>query len=230
MSARQLIFELGQRPALGMSDFLVAPNNRNALAWLDRWPDWPASALAIHGPAGCGKSHLAAVWRARTGAETLSCNDLPDMTFGAGARCIVVESGETGVAGDSGRERGLLHLYNHLKEEGGHLLFTARRPPARWQVGLPDLASRLAAIPAVAIGAPDDALIGAVLVKLFADRQLRVGHEVLAFMLTRMERSFDAARGLVESIDARALAGHRKITVPFVREVLRDDNITAEGG
>lgn len=226
MSAEQLALELGLRPARGMSDFLVAPSNQEAVAWLDRWPDWSSPALAIHGPAGCGKSHLAAVWQARTGAGFVEARDLSGL-LETPHRCCVIEGADEGVAGDDGRERALLHLYNRLREAGGHLLLTARTPPARWPVRLPDLASRLAAAPAVAIRPPDDALIGAVLVKLFADRQLRVGQDVPDFMLTRMERTFDAARQLVDAIDARALADRRNITVPLVRDVLRD--ITPSG-
>jgi len=222
MSARQLALALDHRPALGRSDFLVADCNEAAVAWLDRWPDWPASALAIHGPAGCGKSHLGAVWRVRTGAvEVLAASlDRADGWLDSAADCCLIDCADSGVPGDDRRERGLLHLYNRLREEGGHLLLLARTPPARWRVSLADLRSRLAALPAVAIGAPDDAVIGAVLVKLFADRQLRVGEDVVGYLLARMERSFAAARRLVEAVDASAMAGHRNITVPLVREVL----------
>lgn len=225
MNARQLAFDLGQRPALGMTDFLVAPNNRDAVAWLDRWPEWPGSALAIHGPGGCGKSHLAAVWQARTGAQVVEPEDPDALPPGYGSGRCVVEDADLFCAGDDRAERALLHLYNHLREEGGSLLLTARQPPARWPIRLPDLGSRLAAIPATVIGPPDDALIGAVLVKLFADRQLDVGEDVVSFMLTRMERSFEAARGLVDSVDSRALAGSRNITIPLVRDVMREQTI-----
>ncbi len=225
MSARQLTLDLDQRPAFGRDDFLVAASNSEAVAWLDRWPDWPAPALAIYGPPGCGKSHLAAVWRARTGARPVDAPALarqpaPTLAAGPSPRCVIDDA--DAVPGDPGRESGLLHLYNHIADVGGALLLTGREAPARWPVALPDLASRLAALPAAPVGPPDDGLIGAVLVKLFADRQLRVGQEVVAFVLPRMERSLEAARSLVERIDGDALARHRRITVPFVREVLRD--------
>ena len=134
------------------------------------------------------------------------------------APAVVIEDAEGGL--DAGAEEGLFHLYNLLAEGGGHLLLTGRRPPARWPLVLADLGSRLAALPAVAIEAPDEALIAALIVKLFADRQLRVGREVLAFLLPRMERSFAAARRLVAHIDAAALARQRAVTVPLAREVL----------
>ena len=117
-------------------------------------------------------------------------------------------------------EAALLHLHNALAEAGGHLLLTAGAAPARWDLRLPDLASRLRAAPAVAVTAPDDALMTAVLVKLFADRQLRVGQGVVEFLVRRIERSFEAARDIVAAIDAGALAAHRNVTVPLAREVL----------
>ncbi|MFQ5938492.1 MAG: DNA replication protein [Alphaproteobacteria bacterium] len=227
MTAGQLTLDLGHRPALGMDDFLVTPCNREAVAWIDRWPDWPGPALAIHGPPGCGKTHLAHVFRARSAAKLIAPEALgrtePNGLLGEARVCMLDDAGR--VAGGSVGERALLHLYNVVAERQGHLLLAARKPPGRWPVGLPDLRSRLAAVPAVSVGAPDDALIGALLVKLFADRQLRVGQDVVAFLLARMERSFDAARRMVAAIDETALAERRNITVPLVRDVLRHQDL-----
>ena len=223
----QLALDLGHRTALDADDFLVAPSNRDAVLWVDRWPGWPAPALVVHGPPGCGKSHLAHVWRARSGARALAPEGLvrgaPGDLLGE-ANCAVVE--DCGAAGD---ERALMHLYNLVAERRGHLLLTAAKPPSRWPIGLPDLRSRLVAAPAVAIGAPDDGLIGAVLVKLFGDRQLRVGAGVVEFLLARMERTFDAARRIVAALDRESLAGGRNITVPLARQVLKQLETTAEG-
>ena len=223
----QLGLDLGHRTALDSDDFLVAPSNRDAVLWIDRWPGWPASALVVHGPPGCGKSHLAHVWRARSGARALSPDGLgrgaPGDILGAG-KCAVVE--DCGAAGD---ERALMHLYNLVAERRGHLLLTAARPPSRWPIGLPDLRSRLVAAPAVAIGAPDDGLIGAVLIKLFRDRQLGVGEGVVEFLLARMERSLGAAGLIVAALDRESLAGGRNITVPLAHQVLEQFETTAEG-
>ena len=222
--ASQLALEFPHRPAHGREDFLISPNNEEAVAWVDRWPDWPAPALTVYGPAGCGKTHLAQVWRARSGAEVLdaagiAAGDARPLPEGA-ASCIV--DVKLGAAAPNGiDEAALLHLYNLVAEAGGHMLITSREAPARWNLALPDLASRLIAIPAVEIGPPDDALIGAVLVKLFHDRQLRVGEDVITFLLARMERSFAAVRAIVAALDRSALAAHRNITVPLARDVLR---------
>jgi DnaA regulatory inactivator Hda len=214
----QLVLDLGHRSAHGVENFLVAPCNADAVAWLDRWPGWPAPALALFGPGASGKTHLAHIWKTRSDARWLPANRLsetaPDRIV-AEARNVVVDDAGSGVD-----ERTLLHLYNMLAEAKGNLLLTGRTPPARWAVGLADLRSRLNAAPAVAIGRPDDALIGAVLVKLFADRQIHVDGEVLAYVLARMERSFSAARALVEALDRSALAAHRRITIPLAREVM----------
>ncbi len=228
----QLPLPLGHRPALGHDDFLVAPCNRDAVAWLDRWPRWPAPGLTLYGPPGSGKTHLAHVWRARSAARLLR----PSMLAGAeapalvagGRACVIDGEGETGGDWpDRVDEHALLHLYNLLAESGGHLLLVAAAPPARWRLKLADLGSRLTAAPAVALGPPDGEVVAAVLVKLFADRQLAVGTEVVAYLQTRLERSFDAARRAVAALDRSALAARRRVTVPLVREVLAslDDNI-----
>lgn len=214
----QIPLDLGYRPAMGAADFLVAPCNRDAVAMLDLWPRWPGPALAIHGPAGCGKTHLTHVWRARSNAAGIACDRLatdPAPVLLGDAAGAVVEDIDRGVD-----EAALFHLHNLLAERRGHLLLTSRVAPARLQIALPDLASRLGAAMPVAVGAPDDEVIGAVLLKHFADRQLRVEPAVVTFLLTRMERSFAAAREVVAALDAAALAGKRRITVPLARAVL----------
>jgi len=224
----QLILDLPHRPASGREDFLIAPSNQVAMAWIDRWPDWPAPGLAIHGPSGCGKTHLAQVWLGAAGARRLGIEDL--MTRAAAehlrqGRALALDGIDAELSATPGAEERLLHLYNQLVEAGGHLLLTAERPPAHWPIGLPDLRSRLAAIPAVALGAPDDRLMLALLAKLFADRQLHVDAEVLEYCLRRMERSFAAACSLVAAADRVSLTARREITVPLMRDILSQSAI-----
>jgi chromosomal replication initiation ATPase DnaA len=218
IQGRQLAFDLGHRPALGAEDFLVAPSNAEAVAWLDRWPAWPAPALVLHGPAGSGKTHLAHVFEARSGAKNVAEGLTPERVPHLAAASVVVDPAE-GAA-----EEPLLHLYNLVAERRGALLLVGRSPPAQWRIGLADLRSRLLASPTVALRPPDDALLGAVMLKLFADRQIVVGDELIAFLLRRTERSFEAARRVVGQLDRAALAAGRPITVPFAGEVLREAN------
>jgi chromosomal replication initiation ATPase DnaA len=226
MRPRQLALDLPVRRATGRDAFFVAAPNALALAEIDRWRDWPAGKLALVGPEGAGKSHLAAVWAAEAGAAVKAAADLS----GAAAlpRHLVVEDADR-VAGDDAAERRLLHLHNGVLEAGGRLLLTARTAPARWPVALPDLASRLAATPVARIEAPDDALLAAVLVKLFEDRQLAVTPDLVAYCVRRMERSFAAAQALVAALDARALATGRTPGRRLAAEVL-DEMLDAAGG
>ncbi|MCR6632941.1 MAG: DnaA/Hda family protein [Magnetospirillum sp.] len=228
MTETQLAFALGHRPALGRDDFLVAPCNAEAVAWLERWPDWPSHALALFGPPGSGKSHLLAAFASHHGlgqvvsllAGALTAERVPHLV----AQASVVMVDDLDRLAD---ETGLFHLWNLTKETGRWLVLAGRLAPARLKIRLPDLRSRLSATPAVGIGAPDDALLAAILIKLFADRQLRVGEDVVSYVLSRMDRSFAAVGAVVEALDAAALARRRSITVPLARAVLerleRDD-------
>lgn len=211
----QLPLNFDFRPAMRGEDFLVANCNREAIAWLDRFPQWPSPFLVIYGAPGCGKTHLCEVFHQATGASALNLVADPFQTMN-GAKVGILEN----LDGQAFDETALFHLYNHAKENGAFILITAQTPPAQWDVSLRDLKSRLGAVCVAEIGQPDDALMEAVLVKLFADRQLQVDREVLSFILIRMERSFQTARELVQVIDREALAQKRKITIPFVRQFL----------
>lgn len=175
---------------------MMAPSNRNAVAWIDRWPDWPAPALILYGPPASGKTHLGAVWQQRT--KGLLIDDVEDWI------------------GKKSREEDLFHLYNNAQEEKTGLLITALSPPQQWPYVLPDLASRLKAAPRVEIEPPDDSLLAAMLVKLFHDRQLSVTEDIIHYILPRIERSYTAARDLVAKADASALSDKRKITIPLL--------------
>ena len=214
----QLAFAFEHRPSLSGDDFLVAPGNRDAVAWLDAWPDWPAPLLVIHGPPGSGKSHLGQVFRARSGASEVPSAALgtkaPTELLGT-AREVLIDDADFAHA-----EEAALHLYNEIASRGGHLLATAMSPPSAWALALPDLRSRILGAPAAALGRPDDALIKAVLAKLFSDRQVRIDIDVVEYLARRMERSLGEAQRLVTLIDRAALAERRDVTVPFVREIL----------
>lgn len=215
---QQLPLELGHRAALGRDDFLVSESNRDAVAWIDLWPQWPAPGLVVCGPAASGKSHLAEVWRARSDAVRIDRRDMvPDAIARVVAtRAVVIEDADRGID-----ETALFHLYNILAERRGSLLLTALLPPARWHLQLADLRSRLASLPTVAIAAPDDALMQAVLVKLFADRQLLVDPDLVTYLATRLDRSLAAAAAAVDVLDRAALAARRSLTIPFARDTLR---------
>lgn len=210
------------RPAAtGRADFFVSAANAEALAAVEGWRAWPQGKLVLTGPAGAGKSHLARIWAVEAGAALLPATDLVATDLPAlAAHARVALDDAHSVAGDAAAERALFHLHNMLAVAGGHLLLTAPEAPNRWHVALPDLASRLQATPVARLERPDDALLSAVLVKLFADRQLHVAPAVIAYLATRIDRSLADAARVVAAIDSRSLTTHREITRAFAAEVL----------
>jgi chromosomal replication initiation ATPase DnaA len=219
LGSGQLAFDLPWRSADGAEDFLVAPSNEAAVGWIDRWPDWPAGGLVLTGPAASGKSHLAGLWRRRAGAAALPLASLAERApaaLAAVAPCFLLDPAKPA----AGEEEPLLHLLNILRERQGSLLLIAETPPSQWAVALPDLRSRLLALPHVAIGAPDDALLGALLVKLFRDRGLKPGPGLVQYLLRRVERSCAAVREVVAALDGASLAAGRPVSLGLARAVL----------
>lgn len=218
MTVRQLNLDLPHRAALGAEDFLVSECNRGAVRLIDSWPDWRDNAQLIIGPAASGKTHLARVWQARSSAETLTPTGLDvgllDST-GEGTPLIIEDVDRADYD-----EKALFHLLNLAREKRLFVLLSARDAPNRFDCSLPDLRSRLNALPAVRIGAPDDALLKTVMLKHFADRQLSIDPRVLDFLALRIERSLAAAAVAVAAIDRAALGSGRKLSRQFVAEVL----------
>jgi chromosomal replication initiation ATPase DnaA len=217
----QLAFDLPFRAALGRGDFFVSATNAQALAALDGWQDWPGAKMVLVGPAAAGKTHLAHVWAEITGAVLHSATTLAsaDIATLATAPAVVIEDCEA-LPHHKGSQTALFHLHNMLATRRAPLLMTAATAPRDWGLTLPDLASRVQAAPLTRLDAPDDALLAAVLIKLFADRQISVTPALIAYLLPRMERSFDAARALVATLDGAALARGTGVTRALAATVL----------
>ncbi len=215
---RQLALALGHADSYAREDFLSGPCNEGPFQLVCAWPDWPANALALVGPEGSGKTHLAMIWAAMAGARVISARGLheADVPSALATGALVVED-----AGAGADDRALFHLINLAREEKASLLFTARSAPATWPVAIPDLISRLRALPVLTLQAPDDAMLRAVIVKLAADRQLTLDESVIAFIATRIERSFAAARAAVIALDNEALRQGRPPTRALAAEIFR---------
>lgn len=219
----QLVFDLPHLDAFEAEDFLVSQCNQAAVDLVHQWPDWPSHAVIISGAAGSGKSHLVSVWRRLSAADAVAMADVTSETIerfkGSGRLAIedvgVMESGNAEI------ERLVFHLLNQARESKGQLLITCRRPPGELGIALPDLNSRLKALPVAEIRPIDDALLSGLLVKLFSDRQLAIDPGVIKYLTRHMERSAEAAREIVERIDQLALRTHRKVTRALAGEALR---------
>ena len=204
-------------PRYGRVDFLVSDSNRAALDWIERWPRWPGRALVLHGPAGSGKTHLAHLWCETAGAGLIAGAAVAEAEPWTLTAPLVVDDA------DRAAEEPLLHLYNSCLERGIDLLLTMRAPPAAAPPALADLGSRLRSLPAAGIALPDDALLAALLLKHFADRQLRVAPDVIAYLVPRMERSFAAAAALAARLDRMSLNARTRVSVKLARALLAEE-------
>jgi chromosomal replication initiation ATPase DnaA len=215
--ARQLPLDLATPAGLAREDLIVGPSNQAAVALIDRWPDWSAPVMVLAGPAGSGKSHMGTVWRESSGAIMLEAGRLgPEALEAASNGPVFIDDADEGALD----EQGLFHLINTVRGADTHLLMTARRFPVSWRVELSDLASRLKAAAVVEIGEPDDALLAAIIAKLFADRQVEVEPHVIEYIVRRMERSLATANAVVDRLDRLALERKSRISRALAGEVI----------
>lgn len=213
----QLIMPFASQPSYHVADFIRGEATAEALAWVERWPDWPYSIMLLHGPSGSGKTHLAHVFAARAGATLIAPERLgttPADQILTGNHAWVLDGMERA------DEAALAQLINHARARGDYLLITAQQSPHRYTFRLPDLASRLKALPAAELGTPDEALLAGVLAKAFADLQLRIAPEVLMYAINQMERSYAAVQHFARTMDHLSLTRGRAVTIPLVKEAL----------
>jgi chromosomal replication initiation ATPase DnaA len=221
---RQLVLALDHSESYAREDFLAGPSNSAALALIDSWPDWPNRIMALNGPEGAGKTHLAAIWAESSGARRVAARVLTEaevpaaLTTGA----LMLEDLE---AGDFD-ERALFHLLNLAREEQAYVLMTGRQIPTGLEVAIRDLGSRLRAVPSVLLQSPGDTLLRLVMVKLAADRQLALDQTVVNYVANRIERSFAAVRAAVAQLDEEAMRQHRPVTRALAAELFRDSTET----
>lgn len=219
--ALQLVLSLPHAESFAREDFIAGPSNTSALTLIDRWPDWPDRVIALIGPEGSGKSHLAAIWAEKAGARILSGRsvDGADPVAALSTGALVIED----LVPSRSDEVALFHLLNLAREERAHLLITARTPPSTWPITLRDLMSRLRALPVVTAAAPDDVLLRAVMTKLAADRQIDLDATLLNYLVHRIERSFTAAKSAIVRLDGEALRQKRPVNRALAVELFRND-------
>jgi chromosomal replication initiation ATPase DnaA len=215
----QLVLALDYATSFAREDFLAGPSNAAALALIESWPDWPDRVMALVGPEGAGKTHLASIWAEAAGARIMAANLLEhgDLPAALATGALALED----LAPENLDEPALFHLLNLAREERAYVLITARAQPASFPVAIRDLASRLRAIPVVMLSAPDDALLRSLIVKLAADRQIAVDEALVSFLANRIERSFAAARAAVARLDEEAMRQHRPVTRALAAELFR---------
>lgn len=219
--ARQLRLPLRRPPIYSREAFVVGPSNSEAVALLDAWPRWPGRVLALVGPEGAGKTHMARVWAENAGAVALD-RVAPDIAKAAG-RPALLEDVDQGVAAEA-----LFHLINMAAHEGGGLLLTARIQPTAWPADLPDLRSRLNALTVAVIDEPDDTVLEGVLRKLFRERSIRPPGEVYQYLLRRMERSIPQAREIVRRLDEASDEAQRPVSRALAKQILEGDGENLE--
>lgn len=212
---RQLPLDLEHATGMSRDDLVVSPANAAAVALIDRWPDWPSPVVVLAGPAGSGKSHLAAIWKDISGAEQLHLSSVGDEAAAVRGPVLIDDIDSAPLD-----EQRLFHLINAVRSAGTHLLVTSRRFPAAWGAKLPDLVSRLKAATVVEIAEPDDLLLAGVITKLFADRQVAVEPHLVDYLVRRIERSLSTAIRVVTKLDRAALERKTRITRGLAAEVV----------
>lgn len=221
---RQLPLPLPHDAAMSADDFLVTPCNREAAAWIEKWPEWPSHGLILTGLPGSGKTHLLNLWLEKSKGNLITKTDLLAHTAAplTATTTFLAFDNADALAGEEAAEEKLFHLFNHLKEIKGSLLLTMTRSAGQAGFLLPDLRSRLLTLPVAALLPPDDTLLEALIIKQFRDRQIMLDTGVVSYLAPRIARDAAGIRSMVEKLDLASLAEGRKITVALARKILED--------
>lgn len=218
----QLTFDLGDDVSLNRDDFIVSESNKDAIAWIDSWPNWPVNVpgLNIFGAPLSGKSHLANIWRSKSNALSIENPSLDII----GVRELLVDHKNILIDNfdNSWKEEPLLHLYNLVQEIGGSFIIISEQPVSQMDIKLRDLASRVSAMSTVELKLPDDEIIKGVMRKLFKDRQIDVSNDVVNYLCRRMERSFKEVGRLVDRLDKISLSEKNTINLSLARRILQE--------
>jgi len=215
---QQLILDLRSIPSMGRNDYFVSDVNKEAVTWLDDWPNWTTFGFIVCGPFGSGKSHLAQVLKTLSHGDIIEAKDISDQNIDqlSQKKCLIIENIELLTS-----EALLFHLYNMLLENKNNLMLTSNLTIPQISFELPDLKSRLLSMPQVNIGFPDDRLLKNLLIKQFLDKGILVEMDVIDYLIKRIDRSFEAILKLVSKIDFQSLEKAKKITIPFIKNTIK---------
>ena len=215
---QQLILDLRSIPSMGRNDYFVSDVNKEAVTWLDAWPNWTTFGFIVCGPLGSGKSHLAQVLKTLSHGYIIEAKDVSDQNIDqlSKKKCLIIENIELFTS-----ETLLFHLYNMLLENKNNLMITSKLTMSQISFELPDLKSRLLSLPQVNLGFPDDRLLKNLLIKQFLDKGILVEMDVIEYLIKRIDRSFEAISKLVSKIDFKSLEKAKKITIPFIKNTIK---------
>ncbi|MDB3955423.1 DnaA/Hda family protein [Alphaproteobacteria bacterium] len=215
---QQLILNLRSLPSMGRNDYFVSEVNKEAVSWLDSWPNWTTFGFIVCGPLGSGKSHLAQVLKTLSHGDIIEAKDISNKNIDqlSEKKCLIIENLELLTS-----ETLLFHLYNMLLENKNNLMLTSKFNMSQINFELPDLKSRLLSMPQVNIDFPDDRLLKNLLIKQFLDKGILVEMDVIDYLIKRIDRSFEAISKLVAKIDFKSLEKAKKITIPFIKNTIK---------
>ncbi len=197
---------------------VVAEANRDAAKLLTQWRNWPGGALALVGPSGAGKTHLGLAWAVEAGARQLGPLTSPD-----DAAAIFAESGGRLFIdnADGARDEAMFwRVLDLARSRGGAVLLVGSVSPEKWGAALPDLRSRLQALPTARLGEPDEALLDLVLRRLCREQFIQLSDDAVKYLVRRMPRTFAAARQVVAALDADLVRGAKPVALGAAKKAL----------
>ena len=218
--SNQLSFSLPKKETLDRDNYFVSQANQGAVSLIEDWINWPSQKLILVGSEGSGKTHLGHLWASEVGATIINATTLMEQQISELSKAPVLVEDINEIQRNQPVEIILFHLHNLLHSEGHSLLMTSQILPGRLSFSLKDLQSRIEASTTAKLHPVDDNLLGAILIKMFADRQIYFSDKLLTYVLSRVERSYTAAKLFVEEVDSKAMTESRVIGKKLVRDIL----------
>ena len=217
----QLTFQFPFKTSYYEQDFYVSSNNFNAFKLIEGWPNWPGKNINIYGPKGCGKTHLANIFKKKIDSIYIKAEELENISseiFTNKKKCLIIDNYKENI-----KESFFYSIINEANQNNQYIVVNSLEPLRKNNIKLKDLKSRFDTFIDLGIDLPTDDLLRVILTKSFSDKQIKVNVKLLEYIIKNIERSYEKIFKFIKDIDDASLSSGKSININLIKQVLNNE-------